>query len=94
MRTLVCPVNCVGVMSAGLAKEFKEQWPRILLDYQKLCYDGKLAIGCPFLWFDIFDKRFHSILLFVTKMHYKEKSKLYYSEDSACTRQAASQDKP
>jgi O-acetyl-ADP-ribose deacetylase (regulator of RNase III) len=36
---IVCPVNCVGVMGAGLAKQFREQIPECFDAYCKLIKD-------------------------------------------------------
>ena len=45
-EALVCPVNCVGVMGAGLAKEFKERFPEITHSYNYSCLVTKsLRIG-------------------------------------------------
>ena len=33
----VNPVNCVGVMGAGLAKQFKERYPQMFKEYKKRC---------------------------------------------------------
>ena len=41
----VNPINCVGVMGAGLAKQFKEAYPEMFNDYKKLCNNKALAIG-------------------------------------------------
>jgi len=37
MQTLVCPVNTVGVMGAGLARQFAEKYPGLLSQYQWRC---------------------------------------------------------
>jgi O-acetyl-ADP-ribose deacetylase (regulator of RNase III) len=42
---LVNPVNCVGVMGAGLALEFKRRFPAAFVDYQAACKSGSLRIG-------------------------------------------------
>jgi O-acetyl-ADP-ribose deacetylase (regulator of RNase III) len=39
-QVLICPVNCVGAMGAGLAKQFKEKSKQLYLDYQELCRQG------------------------------------------------------
>lgn len=41
--TIVIPVNCVGVMGKGLAKQVKDKWPSVYEDYKKKC--NKLAPG-------------------------------------------------
>ncbi len=42
---LVCTTNCVGVMGAGVALEFKKRWPYIVADYKKDCIIGYLKPG-------------------------------------------------
>ena len=44
-QTLVNPVNCVGVMGAGLAKEFKVRYPAMFESYSKACKVGLLTPG-------------------------------------------------
>lgn len=47
---LVNPVNCVGVMGAGLALEFKRRFPAMYLEYKRECKLGKLQPGAPHYW--------------------------------------------
>lgn len=42
---LVNPVNCVGVMGAGLAKEFKFRYPGNYARYRVLCQAGRIQPG-------------------------------------------------
>jgi O-acetyl-ADP-ribose deacetylase (regulator of RNase III) len=44
-HTLVNPVNCVGVMGAGLAKQFKSRYPDMYPAYRKACNAGRLKPG-------------------------------------------------
>jgi len=45
-QVLVCPVNCVGVMGAGLAKEFKRRFPEESSQYMALARcDGGMSPG-------------------------------------------------
>lgn len=75
-QVLVNPVNCVGVMGKGLAKQFADTYPEILKWYKKwplrpgeispiLTKDGKI-IACA-----------------ATKFHWKNPSKLEWIEDCA-----------
>ncbi len=41
---LVNPVNTVGVMGAGLAKQFRERFPKMFEDYRRACKEGKVYI--------------------------------------------------
>ena len=47
MQTLTISVNCVGVMGAGLASRAKWQFPRLYVEYQKMCKERKLDLGRP-----------------------------------------------
>jgi O-acetyl-ADP-ribose deacetylase (regulator of RNase III) len=38
-RALVVPVNCVGVMGAGLARDFRARFPAVHQDYLSRCAD-------------------------------------------------------
>jgi O-acetyl-ADP-ribose deacetylase (regulator of RNase III) len=71
---LVNPVNCDGVMGAGLALEFKLRYPEMFTKYGALCEANKLAIGL--LW--IYKSELKSILNFPTKLSWKYPSKESY----------------
>ncbi len=43
--SLVCPVNCVGIMGAGLAKAFLARYPAASRSYQLSCSRGAVLIG-------------------------------------------------
>jgi len=82
MQTLVNPVNTVGVMGAGLAKEFAKKYPEMEEEYKSYCaaYDfkiGKLLIYhySPHRW----------ILNFPTKGHWYNKSQLVYIDEGLDT---------
>ncbi len=75
-RYLVNPVNCVGVSGAGLAKQFKEKFPKPTRYYEQLCKFEKMLAspgGCV-----VYDKYFENpgIIYAFTKQHYKDKSTL------------------
>ena len=44
-HTLVNPVNCVGVMGAGLALEFKKRFPQEFKNYVQFCRSVGHACG-------------------------------------------------
>lgn len=44
-QAIIIPVNCVGVMGAGLALYFKELYPEGFEIYKKQCRSGELSIG-------------------------------------------------
>jgi len=72
MQTLVNPVNRAGVMGKGLALEFKNRYPEMFSHYKLCCYYNFLT---PYVF-----KRDTEpwILIFPTKDHWKEPSKLNY----------------
>lgn len=76
MRTLVNPVNTVGVMGKGLAASFRKRYPEMYGEYHLRCKRGLLPTGKLFLW------RGHSkqILCFPTKGDWREPSRLEYIE--------------
>ena len=75
---VVNPVNCVGVMGAGLAKAFKEAMPpHYFSEYKYACEQKYLMLGhidrdC--LYWNLN----HYIINFPTKNHWKDKSNLNY----------------
>ena len=72
-QTLVIPVNCIGVMGAGLANEMRGRFYDAALEYHRLCKEKELRIGKPCLY-----KRETTpwILLFPTKGHWQTSSML------------------
>jgi O-acetyl-ADP-ribose deacetylase (regulator of RNase III) len=46
----VNPVNCVGVMGAGLAGEFRKLYPPMFTSYRSACLQGDLKIGRIHVW--------------------------------------------
>ena len=44
-QMLVNPVNCVGVMGAGLAKQFKARYPEMFQEYREQCRLGLVRTG-------------------------------------------------
>lgn len=76
-QAIANPVNCVGVMGKGLALEFKKKFPRMFADYKDLCSRGEIVVGKPCL----LKNQTPWILLFPTKRHWKEASKIEYILD-------------
>lgn len=74
-QALVCPVNCVGVMGAGLAKQFKETFPFYFADYKEACKRKHIQLGQVYPWGYT---SFKSLVIFSfpTKYHWRDKS--YY----------------
>lgn len=76
-QTLVNTVNCVGVMGAGIALEFKFRYPQMFERYYELCQQDMIKIGTLWIYKDGLNKL---ILNFPTKMHWKYPSKIEYLE--------------
>src|SRR6056297_2344119 len=76
-KTIVNTVNCVGVMGAGIALEFKLRFPEMYKDYKEKCNKNLVCIGRPYIYS-------HNdnlwILNFPTKKHWKNKSNLVWIE--------------
>ena len=75
-QTIVNTVNCVGVMGAGIAFEFKLRYPEMFKEYVMLCEKKQIDIGI--LWLYKSDDKW--VLNFPTKLHWKSPSKLVYLE--------------
>lgn len=76
-QTIVNTVNCVGVMGAGLALEFKLRYPEMYEDYVNRCKQKQVKVDRPCLY-----RGYESpwILNFATKHHWKYPSKLEWIE--------------
>lgn len=67
---LVNPVNCVGVMGAGLAAEFRRRYPiDMFLDYRVACATKELRVDRPVI-------HKSGVILFATKRHWQDESDL------------------
>jgi len=75
-RVLVNTVNIVGVMGKGIAKEFKDYYPEMFTQYQRLCERGEFQVGQ--LW--LFKTPRKWILNFPTKKHWRQSSRPEYIE--------------
>ena len=71
-QVITNPVNCVGAMGAGLAREFKKRFQGLFEDYKERCESGELKPGRPYL----FESDSAQVLNFPTKRHWQDKSKL------------------
>lgn len=69
-------VNTVGVMGKGIALQFKKKYPEMFAAYQKVCEKHYLDVGKLYLWKSA--KKW--ILMFPTKKHWKNPSKIEYIE--------------
>lgn len=44
-EALVNAVNTVGVMGAGIARQFKEQFPDMFIEYERACKANEVTLG-------------------------------------------------
>lgn len=73
-QALVNPVNTVGVMGAGLALEFKRQFPQNFLRYKLACSSGDFGIGKVLATAE----KGKIIINLPTKEHWRNPSQLSY----------------
>lgn len=76
-QTLVNTVNCVGVMGAGIALEFKLRYPEMFVRYVEHCRNDRINIGKLWLYKPPQpDKQW--VLNFPTKRDWRHPSKVEY----------------
>lgn len=91
VQVLVNTVNTKGVMGKGLAKEFRDSFPKMYEDYRERCHQGQVRVGEPYLykvpkedWVAKEDKVPKEeelwILNFPTKEHWRHPSRLEWIE--------------
>lgn len=78
-QTLGNAVNTVGVMGAGIAKEFKLRYPEMFADYKQRCVEKRMLVGEPYCWKPE-DETAHWVLLFPTKKHWRNPSQMEWLE--------------
>lgn len=76
-QTIVNAVNCVGVMGAGIALEYKKRFPLMFSSYKTLCDNNLLEPGKLHLH-KVNDNRW--ILNFPTKIDWRNPTKMEYLE--------------
>ena len=81
-QTIVNTVNCVGVMGAGIAYEFKLRFPKMFEKYKLFCEDGSIDIGRLWIYKLAKDdyETYEYILNFPTKKDWKYPTKIEYLE--------------
>jgi O-acetyl-ADP-ribose deacetylase (regulator of RNase III) len=72
VEALVNPVNCVGVMGAGLSAGFKKKSPAAFTAYAKACKNGEVMPGRIF----VFEAGERTIFHFPTKRHFRDPSRM------------------
>jgi O-acetyl-ADP-ribose deacetylase (regulator of RNase III) len=80
-QTIVNTVNCVGIMGAGIALEFKIRHPHMFTAYERYCENGQITIGS--LWIYTVPESATpccKVLNFPTKNHWKDPSSINYLE--------------
>jgi O-acetyl-ADP-ribose deacetylase (regulator of RNase III) len=75
VEALVNPVNCVGVMGAGLASQFKAAFPKNFYAYAKACKQGQVQLGKMFIYKNQTELNPQYIINFPTKKHWLNKSR-------------------
>jgi O-acetyl-ADP-ribose deacetylase (regulator of RNase III) len=80
-QTLVNPVNTIGVMEDGLARQFRDTFPSMFVEYRNLCELKKLQIGRLHLYKA--NNKF--ILNFPTRKNRRDPSKKPYIEQGLST---------
>lgn len=78
VEAIVNPVNCDGVMGAGLSKKFKEKFPDNFSCYRRKCVKGQLKPGIMCVTIPINDVDKQLIINFPTKDKWSNPSKLEY----------------
>lgn len=73
-QTIVNTINCVGVMGAGIALEYKLRYPEMFDQYVEFCDKKQIEVGK--LW--IYKSSDKWVLNFPTKKHWKFPSKIEY----------------
>lgn len=71
--TITNTINCVGVMGKGLALEFKKRYPSMYKDYRERCRRGLVRPGQPYVYRELGEP---GILMFPTKRHWRQESRL------------------
>ena len=80
-QTLVNTVNCIGVMGAGIAKQYKQRYPEMFDEYKLACKKGILSCGGDIWIYDYIDiYKPRKILCFATKENWMYPSKIEWIE--------------
>lgn len=77
--TIVIPVNTIGVMGAGMAKEVAERYKGLLYEYRRACKSGRLTVNN--LW-NFKTRNGMNILCFPTKEDWRNDSKIEWIENN------------
>ena len=86
-HALVNPVNCVGTMGAGLARQFRDQYPAMYQEYLKLCRRNTSSNPARVQVFQHSPSR--TIVNLPTKDHWRNPSTLAHVESGLIALNAA-----
>ncbi len=87
-EALCNPVNCVGIMGKGLAKQFKDKFPNYFNWYQAKCANREIRPGYPEVYgmakYGLMEDSLETLYIvsFPTKDHWSEKSNLKDIEEA------------
>lgn len=79
VEAIVNPVNCVGVMGAGLALAIRQQWPRVYEDFRHATTNGLIRIGYIHSSSTGQDRP-RLVMHLPTKLHWRDPSRLEWVE--------------
>lgn len=84
-EAIVNPVNCVGIMGKGVAKQFKDMFPDNFKAYEAACRHKAVQPGRMFVFEtgNLVPPRF--IVNFPTKRHWRDKSQIKDIESGLIT---------
>jgi O-acetyl-ADP-ribose deacetylase (regulator of RNase III) len=77
-QTIVNTINCIGVMGAGIAYEFRLREKEMFAKYKILCTNKQLDIGLLWIYSKKDSSTYQNILNFPTKYDWKHPSKEEY----------------
>lgn len=77
LQVLANPVNCQGIMGAGLAKQFKVRYPEMFKQYESDCKEGLYMPGCIKLYTP---EKGQQVLNVATKFIWRDESRIEFIE--------------
>ena len=80
-EAIVCPVNCVGSLGAGLAKQFRNKSKELDDEYKKLCAQGAIKPGGLVLADAEVPGTGHEVWLLATKDDWRHPSQLEWIDN-------------
>jgi len=75
-------INCVGVMGAGIALEFKNRYPKMFNDYKDKCEKHLIRPGDCYVWHTDDTTDYHYVLGLAVKDDWRHWSTLEWLESS------------